>query len=195
MSYAAEQEGAIWHLIRKDDEDSDMPEEVVTSFKVFFARETYLRSLKKPCELSTKNYGPFKVHIGLCCSWNFHSLCTDQARKSSTSGRAPQSRPSVTPFTMILSRISPSYTLYLEGQWAIVSLKKASIPCLKNGQPSMLWIDTSLWKQQHADEYGSRPWAERAGSPFYHSTTKRPGRAHGRDPAAKRPVSREERKL
>ena len=45
------------------------------------------------------------------------------------------------------------------------------------------------------DEYGSRPQAERAGSPFYLSTTKRPGRAHSREPAAKRPVSREERKL
>ena len=50
--------------------------------KVFFARETYLHSLKKPCELSTKNYGPFKVHIGLCCSWNLHLLCTQTKQES-----------------------------------------------------------------------------------------------------------------
>ena len=30
-SYAVEQEGAIWRLVRKD--DGDMPEEVVTSFQ------------------------------------------------------------------------------------------------------------------------------------------------------------------
>ena len=36
--------------------------------KVFFARETCLRSLKKTCESSTRNCGPFEVHIGSC--WN-----------------------------------------------------------------------------------------------------------------------------
>ena len=153
MSYAAEQEGAIWRLIRKDDEDSDMPEEVVTSFQGILCKRDLPPFTEKTMWVVNQKLwplqleGPHWIVLQLKPSFVMH---TDQARKSSTSGRVPQSRPSVTPFTTILSRISPSYTLYSEGQWAIVSPKKASIPCSKNGQPSMLRIDTSLRKQQHA---------------------------------------------
>ena len=144
MSYAVEQEGAIWRLLRKD--DGDMTEEVVTSFQGILCKKDLPPFTEKNMWVVNQELRPIRGRhwIALKPSFTMH---TDRARKSSTSARVPQLRPLVIQFTTVLSQILPLYTLSSEGLWAIVSLKNVSTPRLKNGQPSKLRIVISLQKQ------------------------------------------------
>ena len=80
--------------------------------KVFFTRETCLRSLKETCESSTRNYGPFEVHIKSC--WNLHLLCIQTKQESQVS---PAERHSHRLWSLCLRRSCCEYrhhTFYLQ---------------------------------------------------------------------------------